>query len=65
MKIILKIHLQKVAPLTVGIFKNLNEAENRIKEILKEGLYKTNEKSPIKIYYPLHRIEEFEVKEEK
>jgi len=59
----LRIHLQKAASSTVGAFENLNEAEKRIKEILKEGFYKTNEKSPKKTYYPKHRIEEFEVSE--
>lgn len=63
MRLMLRIHLQRVATLTVGAFINLNEVENKIKEILKEGFYKTNGEGQKKTYYPKHRIEEFEVSE--
>lgn len=62
MSVLLTIRLhEKKESLRVGTFIDFNEAEDRIKEILKKRFYRTNEKSKTKTYYPLHMIEKFEV----
>jgi len=64
MSVILKIYLQNAEePFKEEKREDLNEAEIRIKEILRDGFYRTNEKSRIKTYYPLHRIVEFKTEE--